>query len=314
VKKAVLISGLVLLSASEVRAHGEVRSRQEAYDWVVLAPIGQPGETPAEVTLQELRRQPDYYHQKMVRVAGRLRIPDLEVKLEERLNWELRDGSWTFPLLVLIPSVSPASKTEFVLWNGQQVEVLGRFVAAASSDVEVPHGMAGGKFDRIVVDSLRRVREEEAHEEPSGGAEKGGYEVPSSRRRKAVPTLESSFPRTGTHGIPLNTEFLLKFSTDMDEESFEGNVVMRYAKDDDGTTFPNLVLQYDHESTTLTVKPDGKLRPLNEIRLSLQRGIVSREGVPLVSSTTRGASLRSRRSSMDSNAIVVMIFTTRGYE
>ena len=304
-----------LLSLLPTRAQ-EQDPRDE--EWLVVAPVVPAEEEPIRVTVQELKRNPLSFREKAIIVTGNLHIPGQDVIDTwgdyERLNYELRDGLMTLPMLVIRRTLDPHLKEELATMKGRHVEVIGRFVSLHSSDlVEMPREEVGSRTEGIVLDSLRELREEEVQEVSPEKSEQDAEKTPRARQRRPVPTLESSHPRAGSYGIPLSTEFRLTFSTGMDVSSLEGNVRLTYTRDQDAAP---LELLYDEESHTLRVEPREKLRPLAELRLSLHRGIVSREGAPLVLLATKRTPLQSRRSATtaDSDAVVVLTFTTRGYE
>jgi hypothetical protein len=96
-----------------------------------------------------------------------------------------------------------------------------------------------------------------------------------------------SIPLDGERGIPLDTDFQVQFSNEMDGASFNRNVDLLYA-DDDGTgnPFPDLQIRYDDVGRTLVVVPGKKLEPQTEIQLILYDGIRDEDGQPLVAVAT----------------------------
>jgi hypothetical protein len=132
-----------------------------------------------------------------------------------------------------------------------------------------------------------------------------------SRASPAGPPPEILFtmPLDGEKEIPLDSEFMIQFSKDMDPECFAGNVELSYSAANDGEPQPKLDLRYDAMKQTLVVRPKTRLLPQKTIRLVLRRGIRDEDGIPLMSRIV------SRRVAMrlggDSSVLVVFTFTTQ---
>jgi hypothetical protein len=101
------------------------------------------------------------------------------------------------------------------------------------------------------------------------------------------PEVTFSIPLDGERGIPLDTEFQVQFSNDMDPASFNRNVDLLYA-DDDGTgnPFPDLEIHYESVNRTLVVRPGKNIEPQREIQLILYEGIRDEDGQLLVAAPT----------------------------
>jgi hypothetical protein len=108
-------------------------------------------------------------------------------------------------------------------------------------------------------------------------AKSGADEAP-----KIPPEVTFSLPLDGERGIPLETEFRVQFSKDMNQASFDRNVDLLYA-DDDGRSnpFPEIQIRYEPGTRTLVVIPGKTLQPGKEIRLVLYQSIRDFEGLPL---------------------------------
>ncbi|HEX9186825.1 MAG TPA: Ig-like domain-containing protein, partial [Vicinamibacteria bacterium] len=92
-----------------------------------------------------------------------------------------------------------------------------------------------------------------------------------------------ALPLDGERDVPPDSGFKVQFSRDMDEESFKGRVLFRYA----GRTQPGdnaldaLRVSYDAGLRTLQVDPGDILRPGRIVELILLPGIVDLDGLPL---------------------------------
>jgi hypothetical protein len=116
-------------------------------------------------------------------------------------------------------------------------------------------------------------------------------------------------PLDGEKGIPLDTEFMIQFSKDMDPGCFTGNVELSYTDSDNDEPPPELDLRYDASKQTLVIIPAVPLLPQKRLRLVLRRGIRGEDGIPLESR------ILSRRAAMklggDSSVLALFTFTTR---
>jgi hypothetical protein len=115
---------------------------------------------------------------------------------------------------------------------------------------------------------------------------------PTARAQKAPPpppppleppVVVFSLPLDGERDIPPDTIFQVQFSNDMEVESFEGRVGLRYA----GRPRPGdraldaITLSYDMGRRALKVDPGDLLRPGRMVELILLPGIVDLDGLPL---------------------------------
>jgi hypothetical protein len=97
------------------------------------------------------------------------------------------------------------------------------------------------------------------------------------------PEVFFSLPLDGERGIPLDTEFRVQFSNDMNSLSFDRNVDLLYADDDGmGNPFPGMQISYEAADRTLVVIPGRELEPGKELQLILYNGIVDEDGQHLV--------------------------------
>jgi hypothetical protein len=120
--------------------------------------------------------------------------------------------------------------------------------------------------------ALEPVDEEEGEEE---------------KEKEPPPEVAFAVPMDGEREIPLDSEFRVQFTNDMNPASFDRNIDLLYA-DDDGTEnpFPGLEIRYENAGRTLVVIPGKRLEPQKEIQLILYNGIVDEEGQALLASST----------------------------
>ncbi len=106
---------------------------------------------------------------------------------------------------------------------------------------------------------------------------------PPPPRPKKPPVVVFSLPLDGEREVPPNTVFKVQFSKDMDEASFKGRVLLRYA----GRPRPGdreldaAKMDYDGGLRTLEIDPGDLLRPGRVVEILLLAGIVDIEGLPL---------------------------------
>jgi hypothetical protein len=92
-----------------------------------------------------------------------------------------------------------------------------------------------------------------------------------------------ALPLDGEAEVPSNGRFQIQFSKDMEEASFGGRVVLRYAPPvrPGDRVFDGAKMTYDGGRKALTVDPGDLLRPGRELQLLLLPGIVDIEGQEL---------------------------------
>jgi Bacterial Ig-like domain len=97
------------------------------------------------------------------------------------------------------------------------------------------------------------------------------------------PVIVFSLPLDGERDVAPNSFFKVQFSKDMDETTFKGRVVFRYA----GRPRPGdrpldaVKIDYDEGRKALIVDPGDLLRPGRVVELLLLPGIVDLDGLPL---------------------------------
>lgn len=127
---------------------------------------------------------------------------------------------------------------------------------------------------------------------------------PPPERPRKPPVVVFALPLDGELDVPTNGLFVVQFSKDMDEKTFSGHVVLRYAgpprAGDRG--FEGMRLNYDRGRRALTVDPGDVLRPRRQVELVLLPGIVDTDGMELV----------PRTGKMFTGAVDVLKFNTEG--
>jgi len=107
---------------------------------------------------------------------------------------------------------------------------------------------------------------------------------PPPERPKVPPVVVFALPLDGEGEVPSDSRFVVQFNKDMDEATFKGNVMLRYA----GPTLPGdrqfdgIKLTYDQGRRALTIDPGDVLRPGRQIELMLLPGIADIDGLTLV--------------------------------
>jgi len=107
--------------------------------------------------------------------------------------------------------------------------------------------------------------------------------TPPPPRPKVPPVVVFSLPLDGERDVPSTGLFKVQFSKDMDEDSFRGHIVFRYAgpRLPGDREFVGLKVSYDGGRRALIVDPGDVLRPGRVVELRLLSGIVDMDGLPL---------------------------------
>lgn len=116
--------------------------------------------------------------------------------------------------------------------------------------------------------------------------------APPPARPKVPPVVVFSLPLDGERDVPSTGLFKVQFSKDMEEESFRGRVLFRYAgpRLPGDREFVGLKVSYDGGRRALIVDPGDVLRPGRVVELRLLAGIVDMDGLPLTPRPGREAS------------------------
>jgi hypothetical protein len=107
--------------------------------------------------------------------------------------------------------------------------------------------------------------------------------APPPAKPKLPPVIVFSLPLDGERDVPSTGVFKIQFSKDMDEESFRGRVVFRYAgpRLPGDREFVGMKVSYDGGRRALIVDPGDVLRPGRVVELRLMAGIIDMDGLAL---------------------------------
>lgn len=289
-------------SASVRRSDSVVCNRAISCVLALSAFSSAGGQEPIRATLAELLHHPSRFHEREVLVRGELnpgRTPFDEM-------YVVRDEAHS---VALVAPAAPGSDLASLLLK--RVEVRGTFLDHSMQAL----GEGWRRYGRLVILSKDIV---EAPEDPPD-AEPEKEEAPSGRAPGAPPLeILSVAPPAGGRDLHPSTVFEIRFSADMDETTFEGNVWLRLGDiGREPSSFVPAVFAYNAETRTLTLTPREPLPLLKQVSLSLYLGIAGADGQPLRVAPQAPRSIQSRRSALQQGAdlreLVVLTFVTRGY-
>lgn len=221
------------------------------------------------VSLEKLVLEPGRNDGRVVKVVGQFRgrnlFGDLPSKSQQgRSDWVLKDDMFA----VWITKKKPKGEgfeldLSLKRDTGKWIEVTGR--------VETRRGIVYVTAQRVALTSAPT---------PTAQAQ---APPPPPERPKRPPVVVFALPLDGDSEIPADSRFAVQFSNDMDEESFTGKVVLRYAGPvrPGDREFDGLRLGYDGGRRALLVDPGDRLRPGRQLELILLSGIVDSDGLPL---------------------------------
>jgi hypothetical protein len=114
---------------------------------------------------------------------------------------------------------------------------------------------------------------------------------PPPERPRVPPVVVFALPLDGEAEVPANTQFVVQFSKDMDEATFDGHVLLRYVgpRLPGDREFDGLKLRYDRGRKALTVDPGDLLRAGRQLELVLLPGILDTDGMSLTPRSTAHA-------------------------
>jgi hypothetical protein len=215
--------------------------------------------------LPELIANPEAVKDRRVRVVGQFRGRNLYGDLpapsfRHRLDWVLKDERTAVWVTGRAPSgrdfkLDPDVQDDARTW----LEVVGRAV--------VRDGQVVVRADQVAL-----------------------VPPPSAARVKAVriaagsnvrPVVVFTLPLDGDH-IRSDARFVIQFNKYMDDDSFAGHVVLRYADAPAAGGFATMKLAYDEGKRALVIDPGVALDAGRRIECLLLPGIVDADGLPLV--------------------------------
>jgi len=240
--------------------------------WAYLGPPDEsqgPPPKSADATLEELLTRPGSRDGQTVRVVGQFRGANLYGDLpsasrRSSADWVVKSELFAAWVTGKKPRgdgfrLDPKLKRD----TGKWIEVVGRV-----------------RTDKGVV--YLEAMNLKVAKPPSPKAEAREVERPPPPPPKP-PVIVFSLPLDDEREVPPNSVFKVQFSEDMDEQTFGGHVLLRYA----GRPRPGdrpldaVSIEYDPGRRALTVNPGDLLRPGRVVELLFLPGIVDLNGLPL---------------------------------
>jgi hypothetical protein len=244
--------------------------------WGYLGPPDEkPGRRPAaaDVTLEDLVTKPERFDGKTVTVRGQFRGQNLfgdlpSASRQRSSDWVLKED--LFAVWVSGKKAKGEGWTldpELKRDTGKWLQVTGR--------VRVDRGIVTLQATDVVLTKPRAAA-------GPGPAQAQAPPLPPPRPRKP-PVVVFSLPLDGERDVPPDSVFQVQFSNDMDEESFAGRVVFRYAgrPQPGDNALDAKRISYDLGRKTLRLDPGDLLRSGRVVELLLLPGIVDVDGAPL---------------------------------
>jgi hypothetical protein len=224
-----------------------------------------------EVSLEKLVGTPGKRDGQMIRVVGKFRgrnlYGDLPVSTERTsADWVIKDDLYAVWITGRKPKgagweLDASLKRD----TGKRIEVIGK--------PETIRGVTYIKAVRIQITTP-----------PSARADVKPPPPPPEKPRKP-PVVVFALPLDGDIEVAPDSRFVVQFSKDMDENTFDGHVVLRYTGPvlPGDRAFVGMRLTYDRGRRALTVDPGDTLRPRRQIELILLPGISDIDGLTLIS-------------------------------
>jgi hypothetical protein len=221
-------------------------------------------------TLEAIVTRPDSFDGRTVRVVGKFRGKNLygDLPARSRLDsddWVIKDDVWAAWVTGRKPKGDGwALDASLRRDTGKWVAVTGR--------VESRRGIAYLKAMKL-----------ELVAEPAAAVEPKAAPTPTPPP-KLPPVVVFSLPLDGETEVLPDSVFVVQFSKDMDEDSFEDHVLLRYRGGlrPGERPFESVRLSYDGGRRALMVDPGESLRAGREVELLLLPGIRDLDGLELV--------------------------------
>jgi Big-like domain-containing protein len=223
-----------------------------------------------EVSLEKLVGTPGKRDGQMIRVVGKFRgrnlYGDLPVSTERTsADWVIKDDLYAVWITGRKPKgagweLDASLKRD----TGKWIEVIGK--------PETIRGVTYIKAVRVQITTP-----------PSARADVKPPPPPPEKPRKP-PVVVFALPLDGDGEVAQDSRFVVQFSKDMDENTFNGHVILRYTGpvQPGDRAFDGLKLTYDRGRRALTVDPGDVLRPRRQIELILLPGISDIDGMTLI--------------------------------
>jgi hypothetical protein len=222
-----------------------------------------------EVRLESLVSQPGRRDGQLLRVVGKFRghnlYGDLPTRSQRRsADWVIKDDVYAVWVTGKKPKGSGWELDASLRRDtGKWIEVIG--VA------ETVGGVTYLKAERVALTAA-----------PSATAD-AAPPPPPPERPKVPPVVVFTLPIDGDREVPGDARFVVQFSKDMDESTFQDRVLVRYVgpRQPGDREFDGVKLSYDGGRRALTVDPGDVLRPGRRVEVVLLPGITDTEGLRL---------------------------------
>jgi hypothetical protein len=222
-----------------------------------------------EVRLEALLSQPGRRDGQLLRVVGKFRghnlYGDLPTKSQRRsADWVIKDDVYAVWVTGKKPKGSGWELDAGLKRDtGRWIEVIG-----------VPDTVGGVTYLKAERVALTTAPSATAEAQPA---------PPPPERPKVPPVVVFTLPLDGDREVPSDARFVVQFSKDMDESSFEGRVLVRYVgpRLPGDREFDGIKLTYDGGRRALTVDPGDVLRAGRRLEVVLLSGIADVEGLTL---------------------------------
>jgi len=188
------------------------------------------------------------------------------------------------------PAWPRESQWDFVLQSADAaVWILGRRPRGDGFDLSTTNRAQTGRWlevtgrveirDDLPVVIAERIRQTTADEEQAEAAEPVAAPLPP-------PDLVFSAPTQGETGIARDVIVRFQFSRPMRQNTFDGQVKVRYAQDP-SMPVPAFTVTYRPGPMAIEIRFSGPLAPGAEVVVELGNGIVSADGVPFAGTVLR---------------------------
>jgi hypothetical protein len=248
--------------------------------WEVVGPPEEiKGDVKANlVSLETLVTSPGRYDGRTIRIYGRFRGKNLYGDLPSRSqrdsrDWVVKDDVYA----VWVTGRKPKG-------SGFELDInLKRDTEKWMQVVGVPETIRGVTYLRAMQITLGKPTEA-ALASAAPGASPTPAPLPAPIPPPRPPVVVFALPLDGEAEVPSNGRFQIQFSNDMDEASFKGRVLIRYAPPPRAgdRAFDGAKMTYDGGRKALTVDPGDVLRAGREVEILLLPGIIDIDGQELV--------------------------------
>ena len=220
-------------------------------------------------TLESLVMNPGRHDGETLRVIGQFRgknlYGDLPVRSQRTsVDWVIKDDAFAVWVTGKRPKgegfqLDPELKRD----TGRWMEVVGR--------VETRNGITYLRAIQVALAS------------PPSATAKVEAPPPPPEKPRVPPVVVFALPLDGEDEVATDSRFVVQFSKDMEESSFNGRVLLRYVGPvrPGDRAFDGVKLSYDTGRRALTVDPGDLLRPGRAVELLLLPGIKDTDGLLL---------------------------------